>query len=66
MHMLGKYCGSSPPEELFSSHNSLYFWFYSNHVTTGGFTVQWESQDPGKFDEMSSNLASSWLLELNE
>lgn len=62
MHMLGKYCGSTPPTELFSSHNSLYFWLYSNHaITDGGFTVQWESRDPGKFDEMSGNLMCSHL-----
>lgn len=55
-HMLGKYCGSDPPVELFSSHNSLYFWFHSNHtITTGGFTVHWDSRDPGKLDEMSGN-----------
>ncbi|OWK59671.1 Cubilin, partial [Lonchura striata] len=46
MHMLGKYCGFPGPTELLSSHNSLYFWLYSNHTITGGFTVHWESQDP--------------------
>ncbi|KAJ6666703.1 hypothetical protein lerEdw1_020427 [Lerista edwardsae] len=46
-HMLGKYCGSSHPEELLSSHNSLYIWFYSDHrINDGGFTVHWASQQP--------------------
>ncbi|XP_010155518.1 PREDICTED: cubilin, partial [Eurypyga helias] len=58
-HMLGKYCGSSPPEELFSSHNSLYFWFYSSHtVTAGGFTVQWESRDPECGGELTGTYGS--------
>lgn len=48
-HMLGKYCGSSHPEMLLSSHNSLYFWFYSDRrINDGGFTVHWASQQPGK------------------
>ncbi|NXY42567.1 CUBN protein, partial [Ceuthmochares aereus] len=56
-HMLGKYCGLSAPAELFSSHNSLYFWFYSNHaITTEGFTVQWESRDP----ECGGNLTGTY------
>nr|XP_023646366.1 cubilin [Paramormyrops kingsleyae] len=46
-HMLGRYCGSSAPAELFSSHNSLYFWFRSDHsISAGGFTVAWQSQTP--------------------
>uniref|UniRef100_A0A8C8BEW9 Cubilin n=1 Tax=Otus sunia TaxID=257818 RepID=A0A8C8BEW9_9STRI len=59
MHILGKYCGSSPPAELFSSHNSLYFWFYSNHaITTGGFTVWWESRDPECGGELTGTYGS--------
>uniref|UniRef100_A0A8C0FEB1 Cubilin n=1 Tax=Bubo bubo TaxID=30461 RepID=A0A8C0FEB1_BUBBB len=59
MHMLGKYCGPSPPAELFSSHNSLYFWFYSNHtITTGGFTVRWESRDPECGGELTGTYGS--------
>ncbi|NXY67496.1 CUBN protein, partial [Glareola pratincola] len=59
MHMLGKYCGSSPPAELFSSHNSLYFWFYSNRtITAGGFTVQWESRDPECGGELTGTYGS--------
>lgn len=47
-YMLGKYCGTNAPSELFSSHNSLYFWFRSDHIINkGGFTVAWESQTPG-------------------
>ncbi|XP_029134023.2 cubilin [Labrus bergylta] len=46
-HMLGKYCGQNNPQELHSSHNSLYFWFRSDGSVSGsGFTVVWESQDP--------------------
>ncbi|CAM9270170.1 unnamed protein product, partial [Lampetra planeri] len=46
-YMIGKYCGQNNPAELFSSHNSLYFWFRSDQsVSRGGFTVAWQSQDP--------------------
>ncbi|XP_069504454.1 cubilin [Ambystoma mexicanum] len=45
--MLGKYCGTTIPAELFSSHNSLYFWFKSDHsISHGGFTVVWETRQP--------------------
>ncbi len=48
-HTIGKYCGTAAPAELFSSHNSLYFWFRSDHSVSGrGFTVAWQSQAPGK------------------
>lgn len=47
--MLGKYCGTAAPAELFSSHNSLYFWFRSDSSrNAGGFTVSWESRAPGR------------------
>ncbi|XP_010710919.1 cubilin-like isoform X2 [Meleagris gallopavo] len=59
MHMLGKYCGSDPPAELFSSHNSLYLWFHSNHaITAGGFTVQWDSRDPECGGELTGTYGS--------
>ncbi|KAJ8389047.1 hypothetical protein AAFF_G00124440 [Aldrovandia affinis] len=46
-HQIGRYCGSNAPQELFSSHNSLYFWFRSDHsISAGGFTVAWQSQTP--------------------
>ncbi|KAM4718445.1 cubilin [Anableps anableps] len=46
-YILGKYCGQNNPQELFSSHNSLYFWFRSDHSNNaGGFRIVWESQDP--------------------
>nr|XP_046226989.1 cubilin [Scatophagus argus] len=46
-YIIGKYCGQNNPQELYSSHNSLYFWFRSDHsVSNGGFTVAWQSQDP--------------------
>lgn len=48
-YLIGKYCGTAAPAELFSSHNSLYFWFRSDHSVSGrGFTVAWQSQAPGK------------------
>ncbi|KAK2531299.1 Cubn [Columba livia] len=59
MHMLGKYCGSSTPAELFSSHSSLYFWFYSYYpITAGGFTVHWESRDPECGGELTGTYGS--------
>ncbi|XP_054878715.1 cubilin isoform X1 [Poeciliopsis prolifica] len=46
-YILGKYCGQNNPQELYSSHNSLYFWFRSDHsINAGGFTIVWESKDP--------------------
>ncbi|XP_037612385.1 cubilin [Sebastes umbrosus] len=46
-HMIGRYCGQNNPQELFSSHNALYFWFRSDHtISADGFTVVWQSQDP--------------------
>uniref|UniRef100_A0A8C4D9G2 Cubilin n=1 Tax=Dicentrarchus labrax TaxID=13489 RepID=A0A8C4D9G2_DICLA len=46
-YMIGKFCGQNNPQELYSSHNSLYFWFRSDHsVSAGGFTVAWQSQEP--------------------
>lgn len=56
-YMIGKYCGSAAPAELFSSHNSLYFWFRSDSsVNAGGFTVAWESRTPGR-DSFASIMA---------
>ncbi|XP_054478628.1 cubilin [Anoplopoma fimbria] len=53
--MIGKYCGQNNPQELHSSHNSLYFWFRSDHsVSAGGFTVAWQSQDPVCGDELTA------------
>ncbi|XP_003786834.1 cubilin [Otolemur garnettii] len=44
---LGRFCGFSPPGELFSSDNALYFHFYSEHLRSQrGFTVRWETQQP--------------------
>ncbi|XP_071062991.1 LOW QUALITY PROTEIN: cubilin [Pseudochaenichthys georgianus] len=52
---IGKYCGTNNPQELFSSHNSLYFWFRSDHtVSADGFTVVWESRDPVCGDELTA------------
>ncbi|CAB1340813.1 unnamed protein product [Coregonus sp. 'balchen'] len=61
-YQLGKYCGTSTPAELFSSHNALYFWFRSDHsVNAGGFTVAWTSQTPvcgGELTEPHGNINS--------
>ncbi|XP_067326675.1 cubilin [Anolis sagrei] len=58
-NLLGKYCGSSHPEELFSSHNSLYFSFHSDRLTNGrGFRVRWESQQPECGDELTDSYGS--------
>ncbi|KAM5338742.1 cubilin [Glossophaga mutica] len=44
---LGRFCGSSPPHELLSSDNALYFHFYSEHLRNErGFTIRWETQQP--------------------
>uniref|UniRef100_A0A672HTS6 Cubilin (intrinsic factor-cobalamin receptor) n=1 Tax=Salarias fasciatus TaxID=181472 RepID=A0A672HTS6_SALFA len=60
--MIGKYCGDDKPDELHSSHNSLYFWFRSDHVlSAGGFTVSWESVDPvcgGELNATYGNIKS--------
>ncbi|KAM9333329.1 LOW QUALITY PROTEIN: cubilin [Pholidichthys leucotaenia] len=46
-HMIGKYCGENNPPQVNSSHNSLYFWFRSDHfINAGGFTITWQAQDP--------------------
>lgn len=58
-HMIGKYCGSAAPSEIFSSHSSLYFWFRSdNSVNAGGFTVAWESQTPECGGELTDNYGA--------
>ncbi|XP_063003684.1 cubilin [Elgaria multicarinata webbii] len=58
-NMLGKYCGSSPPAELFSSHNSLYFSFHSDRLANAGrFTVHWESQQPECGGELTDTYGS--------
>ncbi|XP_028288640.1 cubilin [Parambassis ranga] len=61
-YMVGKYCGHNNPQELFSSHNALYFWFRSDHsVNAGGFTVAWESRDPicgGELTALYGNINS--------
>ncbi|KAG8443219.1 hypothetical protein GDO86_011865 [Hymenochirus boettgeri] len=45
--MIGKYCGNKVPDPLYSSHNSLLFWFHSDHLfSAGGFRISWESHPP--------------------
>ncbi|KAK6490308.1 cubilin [Huso huso] len=57
--MIGKYCGTAAPAELFSSHNSLYFWFRSDHsINAGGFTVAWESREPECGGELTGTYGS--------
>ncbi|XP_045916959.1 cubilin [Micropterus dolomieu] len=58
-HIIGKYCGQNNPQELYSSHNSLYFWFRSDHsVSGGGFTVAWQSQDPVCGGELTASYGN--------
>ncbi|XP_029444624.1 cubilin [Rhinatrema bivittatum] len=57
--MIGKYCGSSVPTEIFSTHNSLYFWFRSDRsINAGGFTVAWESRQPECGGELTDTYGS--------
>ncbi|XP_034427678.1 cubilin [Hippoglossus hippoglossus] len=54
-YIIGKYCGQNNPQEVYSSHNSLYFWFRSDHsVSAGGFTVTWQSHEPVCGSELTS------------
>ncbi|XP_047455679.1 cubilin [Mugil cephalus] len=58
-YMIGKYCGQNNPADLYSTHNSLYFWFRSDHSVNGnGFTVVWQSQDPVCGDELTAPYGS--------
>ncbi|XP_010605410.1 cubilin [Fukomys damarensis] len=44
---LGRFCGSTAPQDLHSSDNALYFHLYSDHLRRGrGFAVRWETQQP--------------------
>uniref|UniRef100_A0A3Q3W0B5 Cubilin n=1 Tax=Mola mola TaxID=94237 RepID=A0A3Q3W0B5_MOLML len=58
-HQIGKYCGENNPQELLSSHNSLYFWFRTDHsVSAGGFTIAWQSQDPVCGGELTASYGN--------
>nr|XP_033495310.1 cubilin [Epinephelus lanceolatus] len=58
-YMIGKYCGQNSPAELYSSHNSLYFWFRADSsINAGGFTVAWQSQDPVCGDDLTAPYGS--------
>ncbi|XP_077124414.1 cubilin [Ranitomeya variabilis] len=61
-YMLGKFCGNTVPEQLFSSHNALYLWFKTDHkFNNGGFRINWESQDPvcgGEISETHGSISS--------
>ncbi|KAM4705286.1 LOW QUALITY PROTEIN: cubilin [Rhinophrynus dorsalis] len=57
--MIGKYCGTTVPEKLYSSHNALYIWFRSDHMLNyGGFRVSWESQQPDCGGQLSETHGS--------
>ncbi|XP_005387022.1 PREDICTED: cubilin [Chinchilla lanigera] len=44
---LGRFCGSTAPQDLHSSDSALYFHLYSDHLRSGrGFTVRWETRQP--------------------
>ncbi|KPP69550.1 cubilin-like, partial [Scleropages formosus] len=61
-HMLGRYCGTAAPAELLSSHNTMYFWFRSDHsINAGGFTVAWQEQTPG-LSTHPKQLMSQYVL----
>ncbi|XP_059901037.1 cubilin [Gadus macrocephalus] len=59
---IGRYCGATRPQDLFSSHNALYFWFRSDSsINAGGFNVSWQSQDPvcgGELTNTHGNINS--------
>ncbi|KAJ8276925.1 hypothetical protein GJAV_G00069430 [Gymnothorax javanicus] len=58
-HIIGRYCGTNVPPELFSSHNSLFFWFRSDMSVAGdGFTVAWQSQLPVCGGELTNPYGS--------
>ncbi|XP_078037937.1 cubilin [Augochlora pura] len=48
--MIGRFCGNTLPNgtgNIISSHNSLYFWFYSdNSISHDGFAFRWDSIPP--------------------
>ncbi|KAM8967664.1 cubilin [Pelodytes ibericus] len=60
--MLGKFCGTSIPQTIVSSHNSLYFWLRSGSTSNGaGFQVLWESVTPecgGHLSETHGSISS--------
>ncbi|XP_004860031.1 cubilin [Heterocephalus glaber] len=54
---LGRFCGSTAPQDLHSSDHVLYFHLHSDHLRRGrGFTVQWETQQP----ECGGRLAATY------
>lgn len=52
--MLGKFCGVTVPNELFSSHNTLYIWL-NGKFNAGGFQMNWESRKPGGHHSLFKN-----------
>ncbi|KAM4689065.1 cubilin [Discoglossus pictus] len=61
-NILGRYCGTTTPDELQSTRNVLFVWFSSNRtLTNGGFTVSWESQEPecgGQLTDTHGSISS--------
>ena len=52
---IGKYCGTDSPGNITSTHDQLYFWFYTDaSVSGGGFRVVWNARDPGKGSSVST------------
>ncbi|XP_066598353.1 cubilin-like [Prorops nasuta] len=58
---IGRYCGSSLPNNgtIISSHNALYFWFYSDSSKSGrGFSFQWTSIEPVCGGDLTGNYGT--------
>uniref|UniRef100_A0A8C5PBH1 Cubilin n=1 Tax=Leptobrachium leishanense TaxID=445787 RepID=A0A8C5PBH1_9ANUR len=57
--MLGKFCGTSVPGPLTSSHNSMFIWFRSESSSSAGrFQVSWESVAPECGGSLSGSFGS--------
>lgn len=54
---IGKYCGSNPPANITSTHDTLYIWFFSDiSVNGGGFKILWNARDPGELTFVTSKF----------
>lgn len=63
---LGRFCGSSLPDELLSSDNALYFHLYSEHLRNeGGFTVRWETQQPGMYEPVEKKKQNFEVIQFS-
>ncbi|XP_072174323.1 cubilin-like [Diadema setosum] len=44
---IGKFCGTDQPDNITSTHDTLYFWFFTDaSVNSGGFKIVWSARDP--------------------